>query len=221
MSTKLPEILLLPIVLLLPVQLLAGIVVSDVPEETTPGMKYVFYLHGQIIEEQGPRPTHPRWGLYDYPAVLDALAQDGITIISEQRPNGSDADEYAQTVGAQVGQLVESGVSPENITIVGFSAGGVIAMKTSSIIVEDNVNFVFLASCSGWLENERDLRLHGKVLSIYEESDGPSSCKAVAEREPAPSGFEEIAINTGKEHGAFYLPRDEWVEPVLKWVRSK
>jgi hypothetical protein len=30
----------------------------------------------------------------------------------------------------------------------------------------------------------------------------------------------EIRIQTGKEHGAFFRPREEWVAPVLAWVRQ-
>jgi len=206
--------------LLVPVPLLAATIVPGVPDEIPTEKRYVFYLHGRIIEEQGPRPTHPRWGLYDYPAVLDALAQDGIILIAEQRAKGSDPDEYAQKIRGQVQQLAEAGVDAGNITVVGFSAGGAIAMKTSSIMVDLNINFVFLASCSGWLTEKKDLRLHGHVLSVYEESDGPLSCAPVASRKPGPSEFSEIEISTGKEHGAFYLPRDEWVQPVLDWIRS-
>lgn len=207
------------IILLVPAQLFAGSIVSELPEQTDPSMKYVFYLHGKIIEQE-LRPTHPRWGLYDYPAVLEALAQDGITVVSEQRAQGTDSQEYAQHVSDQVRQLMETGVSPGNITVVGFSVGGAIAMMTSSLDIDDNINFVFIASCSAWLKGEKALRLHGNVLSIYEKSDGPSSCAPIAKRQPRPVEFEEIEINTGKEHGAFYLPRDEWVEPVLNWVRS-
>ena len=82
------------IFLLLPAQLFAGNIISELPDQTDPAMKYVFYLHGKIIEQE-LRPTHPRWGLYDYPAVLEALAQDGITVISEQRAQGTDSQKYA------------------------------------------------------------------------------------------------------------------------------
>ena len=30
-----------------------------------------------------------------------------------------------------------------------------------------------------------------------------------------------VSINTGKEHGAFFLPRDEWINPVVSWINRK
>lgn len=36
----------------------------------------------------------------------------------------------------------------------------------------------------------------------------------------AVTSFEEMKISTGKGHGAFYLPRPIWVEPLLGWVHG-
>lgn len=32
------------------------------------------------------------------------------------------------------------------------------------------------------------------------------------------ASFEEIAISTGKKHGAFYQPMPEWVRPLPAWI---
>ncbi|MDI4651961.1 MULTISPECIES: hypothetical protein [Pseudoalteromonas] len=32
--------------------------------------------------------------------------------------------------------------------------------------------------------------------------------------------FEEISINTGLSHGAFYKPKDEWLLPIKKWLKD-
>lgn len=209
-----------PILSLIPAGVMAGPVVSSVPDEIDTGSKFVFYLHGRIVEQQGLRPTHERWGLYDYPAILDALAADSATVISERRQPGTDGDKYAQLVVGQVESLLGAGVPANNISVVGFSAGGIIAMKMSSQMSQTGINFVFLASCSNWLKRAKDLRLNGHILSVYEESDEPASCKSVAERKPSPEEFSEVRLETGLEHGAFYLPRDEWLDPVLDWVGS-
>jgi hypothetical protein len=60
-----------------------------------PGMpdaraRYVIYLHGRIIEDQGRRPTHPTWGTYEYQQILDRLAAGGLIVVSEQRPPMTD-----------------------------------------------------------------------------------------------------------------------------------
>ena len=41
----------------------------------------VFYLHGRIVEDEGSRPVHERFGLYDYPAIVEALGADGATVV--------------------------------------------------------------------------------------------------------------------------------------------
>ncbi len=212
---------LLTFLLFFPSQLIAGEITSDVPANIDPEMAYIFYLHGRIIETEGLRPTHPRWGLYDYPAILDALAQEGITVISERRAKGTETRDYSSKIIGQIEQLVAGGAEPSHITVVGFSAGGAIAMVTSSILSETDVNFVFLASCWDGVKNMPDLTINGRVLSIFEETDQALSCSSLAERKPGPLVFHEIAIRTGKEHGAFYLPRDEWVQPVLNWALGR
>ena len=196
-------------------------ILTDVPAEISSDTRYVFYLHGQIIENEGLRPTHPRWGLYDYPLILETLAEDGITVISERRPKGTDRVEYSRKIIGQVQHLLEAGVLPSHVTVMGFSAGGMITITASDIANDQDINFVTMAACSGWLNSASELTLNGTVLSVFETTDGPQSCGDLAARSPGPTSFDEIEINTGKEHGAFYLPRDEWVEPVLAWVRSR
>ena len=210
---------MLKLALLLPLHLEAGEILSEPPQKADQDTRYVLYLHGQIVQDVGPRPTHPRYGLYDYPLILETLAQGDITVISERRQPGTRREEYSLQVARQVRQLLSAGAAPENITIVGFSAGGVIAIHASSQLPEADINFVFLAACWGWMAAEPELRLNGHVLSVFELSDWTYSCKELADRSPAPTTFDEFSINTGKEHGAFYLPNEEWVQPVLEWIR--
>ena len=69
----------------------------------------IFYLHGRIIEDEGPQPVHERFGLYDYPAIVDALSADGALVVSEVRESGTKAHEYAQTVADQIEELIAKG----------------------------------------------------------------------------------------------------------------
>jgi pimeloyl-ACP methyl ester carboxylesterase len=196
---------------------LPGLAATD---EISGDQHYVFYLHGQIVQDAGPRPTHPRYGLYDYPLILETLAGHGLTVISEQRSKGTDPGKYAKTVAKQVRALLDDGVAPQRITVLGFSVGGYIAIKVSSLLPDAGINFVFMASCSDWMSSDTDTRIHGRVLSVYELSDSAYSCQQLASRSPGPSEYRDVAINTGKEHGAFYLPDDRWVLPVVEWIIS-
>lgn len=205
--------------ILAPTLVWADDIISEPAEKAAPDMHYVFYLHGQIVQDVGPRPTHPRYGLYDYPLILEALASDGITVISERREPGTGREAYAVLIARQVDELLDSGALPENVTVVGFSAGGVITIFASELLVDTDISFVILAACSGWIANAPDIRLHGHILSVFEESDQAGSCDELASRTPRPLSFEELSINTGKEHGAFYLPDSAWLDPVLAWIQ--
>ncbi len=187
-------------------------------EETSPS-PIIFYLHGQIVEELGPRPVHDRWGLYDYPAVVDALGSTGAKVISEVRDRGTDAVQYANKVVKEIRGLISEGVSPERIVVVGFSKGGGIAIFISDRLNHLDVRFVLLAACNDWLSSVPDVQLSGHVLSLVEESDILGrSCSDLASRNEDLASFEEIEISTGKEHGTFYLPRPDWLRPVLEWI---
>jgi len=196
-----------------------GSIVAAPPDEPVAGGRYVFYLHGRIIEDGGERPTHPRFGVYEYREILEDLAATGATVISEPRPSRTVADVYARRVADQVRGLLDAGVVPERITVVGFSKGGAIAMLASSLLQEPEVRFVFLASCGGWIEAAPGLRISGRVLAIREESDEIGrSCERARAQGGELTEFKELVINTGEEHGVFYRPRPEWLGPVKSWI---
>ena len=60
-------VILLVIRLLIPQAALAADVRTRPPGTPTPNHAYVFYLHGRIIETDGPRPTSPEFGLSGLP----------------------------------------------------------------------------------------------------------------------------------------------------------
>jgi hypothetical protein len=196
---------------------------NHLPEKIDPQAKYVIYLHGKIMEDKGlQNPTDPRFGLYDYSGILGALAGDNNQVISEVRPANTGV-EYASHVVEQINLLLNAGVAPENITVVGFSKGGALAILASTQFTNEHVKYVILAgSCSvDVLEQDPSIVFHGQVLSIYEASDEyGQSCQAIADRSPKSLVFKEIRLETGWGHGEFYLPREEWINPVLDWINK-
>jgi hypothetical protein len=199
----------------------AGTVVKGLPTEIDPDDRYLFYLHGAIIETQGLRPKHPRFGVYEYQAILDSLAARELVVISEARQAGTDVAEYAQKVVHQIETLLSAGVLPERISVVGHSKGGTIAILTSSFLKNDRVNFAFLACCGDWMLENPAVDLHGRILSIYEASDDwAGSCQKAFDKTTHSLLTREIEIQTGLGHGAFYRPISEWVKPVVAWVRG-
>lgn len=198
----------------------AGTVLKDLPADIRPDARYLFYLHGAIIEEGGLRPEHPTFGFYEYEAILDSLAAGGLVVISEARGPGTNVLTYAQKVSGQVKRLLETGVPPEHISVVGHSKGGAIAIMTCSTLKNDRVNFVFLACCADQLLQNPEVDLHGRILSIYEASDEWfGSCQKAFDQASHPLVTHEIEIHTGQGHGAFYRPIPEWINPVMEWIK--
>ena len=143
------------------------------------------------------------------------------SLLSSSYQNGCLAK---QKVSAQINGLIAKGIKAQDITVVGFSKGAMITVIALSLLKNDDVNFAIMATCVEWYESEEflaGLRLRGHILSIYEESDLAGSCHKLANKTPSPSSFTEISINTSKEYGAFFLPRNEWINPVVSWINRK
>ena len=186
------------------------------PSVPDPKAHYLFYLHGAIIEEAGRRAQHPRFGVYEYDAVLQALQAGGAIVISELRASGTNIDSYAQKICAQVSKLIEHGVVASHIAIVGFSKGGFIAQRVSAQLNHPELRYVLLGACPG--SAQATPRMHGRVLAITERSDSVPSCRRLFARSQLDCA-REIQIAIGGEHGAFYRPNPAWMQPVLDFVR--
>ncbi|MBQ4845159.1 alpha/beta hydrolase [Pseudoalteromonas sp. MMG013] len=197
---------------------------ADLPDSIDKHAKYVFYSHGYIVEGTNPKPVDTRfgWGVYDFPAIKDALSDPSYHLIAHHRSKNTDPFEYAYTLNGQVRTLVEQGVKPSNITIMGFSRGAFITGVASDKLSDLGVNTIILAGCGRLVwKKHTDVKVYGHVLSIYEKTDKSNSCSALAEKSTSVKSFTELEINTGLSHGAFYRPRPEWVTPVKAWIKSQ
>jgi len=140
-------------------------------------------------------------------------------VISEARPAGTDGTAYAEKTAKQVGALLSGGVSPGHITVVGFSKGGGIAITASSILSEEGLNFVFMGACGPWLDSRPEIVPRGRLLALREASDDMvGSCNGLFSRTGDEAVHQEIVIDVGGGHGAFYRPRPEWIDPVVEWA---
>ncbi len=196
-----------------------GTISSDVPDAVDSQADYLLYLHGRIIETQGRRPTHPAFGVYEYDAILEDFAQRGFHVISQARPADTRTSDYAGVAADQVRRLMAEGVPPEQITVVGFSKGGGITIATSSLLRVPGLRYVILAGCNKGVFDDTGLTLTGKVLSIHEASDNIGiSCAPLFDRSSDTEEAVERRIDTGARHGAFYTPRDAWLDPMFTWI---
>jgi hypothetical protein len=196
-----------------------GIILSDIPQQVDAKARYLFYLSGYIDAAGNPRPTSPRFGVYEYEQILDTFKQSGLIVISEARKQDREIEPYAKKVAEQVRRLLKAGVPPKQITVVGASQGSWIAMLASTYLGNRDVNFVFIAACSAADDFLRVVNLHGNVLSIYERSDLAQSCQSFRTDATGINEWKEVEVNTGLKHGFIYRPMKEWTEPTIAWVK--
>ena len=200
----------------------------EFPGSIDPGKRYMFYLHGKIIEDQGIPAISPEFGEYRYEDILAALKGFGFVIISEQRPKDADAWEFAQRTAAQVDKLLLESVPPGSITVVGASKGAAIAALASSLVDNPDVNYVLLGTCHPALVEEWEqggLWLNGNVLAIYDFADTEysGSCEELFRLSEGRgiNRHDEILLQLGTGHGILYEPLPEWVLPTVQWANQK
>ncbi len=195
-------------------------VLRDVPQKVDAKARYLFYLHGYIVEAGNIRPTSPKFGVYEYEQILVTFKQSGFVVISEARKKDPEIEPYAKKVAEQVRQLLKAGVPPKQITVVGASQGSWIAMLASTYLENRNVNFVFIAACSADEGFLKLVNLHGNVLSIYEKSDLAQSCQNYRIDATGINEWKEVEVNTGLKHGFLYRPMKEWTKPTIAWAKK-
>jgi uncharacterized protein len=193
---------------------------ENFPQTIRPDERYVIYSHGLIVEGDNARPVHPEFGVYDFPAIKTALFRDGgFNLIAHHRAKNTDVPRYVGTLESWVKRLISAGVTPSNITLVGFSRGAQLTAQASSRLKSSGINTALMAVClDGDFVRSPPVALGGRVLSVYETTDVVGSCAKLAQRSELTS-FEELAISTGKKHGAFFQPDPEWMRPLKDWIQ--
>ena len=197
-----------------------GVVLGNAPREIDRSARYLFYVSGYIVAEGNTRPTSPKYGVYEYQEILESFKERGFVVISDARKQSPEIEPYAAKVAAQVKQLLNAGVPPQNITIVGASQGSWIAMLVSTYTANRDVNFVFLAACAADDGFLKSVDLHGNVLFISERTDLPGSCQRFRDDAKGIREYKAIEINTGLKHGFLYRPLKEWIEPTIEWSQA-
>ncbi len=189
-------------------QVQANTIYDELPSSFNSNEHYVFYSHGYIVEGEHTRPRHPKYGIYDFPAIKKALADPAYNLIAYHRKKGTVPFLFAKKLAADVDILLKAGVPESHITLVGFSRGGALSVLAANELKRTNINLIILAGCAGLIKKHPSVRAYGKVYSIFERSDQVGSCQFLIDRSEV-TKFEEISINTGLSHGAFYEPKDE------------
>jgi hypothetical protein len=213
------------LLLLSSIQVNAQTIFRSVPEKVDSTQKYLFYLHGKIIEDQGINAVSEKFGAYEYDNILKALADEGFVVISEARPKDTIPWDYAKKIVSQIQELLNNKVPPQNITVVGASKGAGITVLISHLLKNEDVNFVIMAICNqqmlrSWEKN--DIILCGNVLSIYDAKDDlAGSCSKYFDfcKGKGLKNYKEIKLKIGTGHGILYKPLKEWIQPIVEWSK--
>lgn len=182
--------------------------------------QHVFYLHGRIVEVQGVNAVSEQFGPYQYTKIIAALEDSGAVVHHELRTAATDFADFCLKVSRQIDHLIADGVAANQITVIGASKGGVMAMNIAHQN-EHPINYVLLAANNEAIERENDWNLHGRILGIYEKTDQLSNkdYQHWINRSTNAKSFEQQQINTGLGHGFLYRPLKEWLEPALNWAK--
>jgi hypothetical protein len=215
------SLIMLIFVLLVRVQDVAG--QAPHASEKIPQQKYLFYLHGGIVQEQGINAVSIQFGEYKYRNIVDTLKGFGYHVISEVRPKGTVEIDYAAKVAMQIDSLLRAKVLPENIIVVGASQGAYIAIEVSWKLKNPEVRYVIMALCWEYsldYFSKYKTELCGNFLSIYESSDRKGSCDDLLLNKSCKSGYKEIKLSMGNGHGFIFKPFREWVLPLVQWIET-
>jgi dienelactone hydrolase len=198
--------------------------ISDVPEAPKVDAKYVIYLHGVGIEKYGIARSPE-----EYRGIIKVLQDRGFVAISEMRSSDTKINEYGKKVAGQVRTLITKGVPPENITVVGYSKGGLITLWASAAGDNPKVNYVVMAGCVLKGSEHYDTyakkvgpKLKGRILSMYDAADPDrGTCKDFFDAAGDKVTGKEIKFEAGVGHGLFMKPIDLWIKPLTDWANGK
>ena len=201
-------------------------IVQDVPATIDPTARYLFHMHGSIVEDLGPN-AQGRYGQYRYHWTIEALADRGFVVISEVRPR-TQVLTYATRVAGQVAKLRAAGVPADHITVTGISKGGDITVLTTALIGDPNVRFAVMAGCgrldvfnvAGGLRT-LGRRPQGRVLSIYDRQDTEAGSCARFFTETPGLTFKETVLDVGRGHALFYTPEPVWLDRVVEFAMGR
>ncbi|HHN74637.1 MAG TPA: hypothetical protein ENK10_05345 [Acidobacteria bacterium] len=203
----------------------AGSAAAHTDGGTAAQVLHLIYLHGQIVQlQQDARPEHPRFGHYELKKILTALDEAGFSVSAAIRPRETTIDQAAEQLVTEVRTLIDSGVPPQQILVVGASMGGAIALSAAARLQQPALRLAVLGVCPSRFAKRLAAAgkgsISGRILAIREASDEmTASCPSwtVESAQTDHLVVREIILHTGLHHGFLFKPLPEWVEPVSAW----
>lgn len=203
----------------------AGDIFWRFPNKISASERYLFYVHGKIIETDGVSPISPRFGHYQFHRIVTRLAKGRANVIARVRRGETGPHAEAFRLANEIRYLLKQGVPAAHISVAGFSKGGYITLLTANRLQNANIRYVVMAGCTRAIIEGRDRvadGFQGTVMSMSDTVDDLGfSCRPLFERNPQLSAVMDVIFETGKGHGLFYRADPEWIEPLLQWVEME
>lgn len=208
-----------------PLEAQAGSEDRPFPEKIDASKRYVFYMHGAAIENNGASSWNK---YYD---ILDALEAKGFVTIGEVR-SSVHLMRYSKKTARQVRRLIDAGVPPGNITVSGHSRGAHMTMRVSAVLGERQVRFIPIAGCgyqSGhgstakYKKFTKKLapRMHGNFMIMWEKDDPiAGDCDAAMNRAPNAT-YKNMMLSVGGGHELFFRPEPSWIDPFVAFAKGE
>lgn len=73
----------------------------------TSAQKYIFYLHGKIVEDQCVNAVSPDFGSYHYEDILDSFRKANFIVVSEVRNSQINIKDYARHLTDEINDLLK------------------------------------------------------------------------------------------------------------------
>ncbi len=190
-------------------------------QEADVNAQYVFFFHSKILEDMGEEAISSQYGTYEYDSIVMAFEHMDYITFAEIRPKHADPEHYAMKTIAQMDSLKRLGVPSSHINVVGTSKGALISMLISTLYTDTAVKYVVMGMCNDATARYFNLNLHGKVLSIYEDTDVVGkSCINIKQQSKQLTAYREEKLELGIGHGFVFRPMDEWLVPTFEWIEQ-
>ncbi len=192
-----------------------GALFKGLPNTIYTHKKYLFYLVG----DAGEGMTSD-----NYTDITGKLVELGFLVISRPKRNRGYSSRYINRVVAQINKLLKAHVPSKNITVVGYSYGGMAALRVSTLVDNPGINYVIVAGCprvSGKVvfPNYGKIDPVGMIWNIYDKNDknfGSLNEYMKFNDKKVRAFCQEREVNSGKGHAVGCTPDDTWLKPLVR-----
>jgi len=182
------------------------------PETVDTQAKYFFFGHGAGLYKSYADSAREKW--QDKVSAIENL---GFIMITEEREKGGDED-YALKMSDWIDTLMDKGVPAKNIYVGGYSRGARLSLMVSDVLSNSNINYFLLSGCYPRDNFGDDIK--GNILSVYDSEDKIFEACADYIKLNKDITFKEVEVESGYGHGMGKSVRDEWMDPLLAWLKK-